>query len=397
MGIGNINALKPENWVDLPYEPDPVLDAWEAAVANRPNARANIVLMGPSTVEGYPTTNFDLTIAQQLALRLRVKNPTEGLANLGKRGGRGRLGVPTPEITPAIPSPLSFTAGAFDPTTELGIPAFHIGANHVCWYTNVLNQKFTFTMKSDETSFDLVLGKGPAGHATAGWYTIDGGVQVPFSTVAGVNTLDVMNVEADGGSVIEVGCSGSGYLILAEVILYAGDENKGIMVHGVGRSGYTCEDWVLGANIPGGWRESLANLDPDLLIIESGANDATHVSAVQFGSDLTAEIETIREGPDPLSTVPILIVAPYDFSSAAAMMDPWRDYVTEMETIADGDSTISFFNHGDLMPSTNAAQTNGYYYTDFVHGSADGKGYAKMAENLANHLPKAAAITNPTG
>lgn len=467
---------------------DPALQGWQAALAGRESKRTNVVLLGSGTVEGYPTTSFDRTPAQELARAIRARFPTPGL---GDSGGRGRVGVPSQGITPALPSPLSFSGGAFDPVAYNIAPIFHFGAGHTCWYTNTANNKFNFTMKSNETSFDLVHVVGPTGHALGGYYKINGGPATPFSTYAASTALSTLHIgtpigsgsgggggpqpvvdgggaaggapitAVDGGStptttqtgsinggtaavggtgtpldgghpvnstsaggidgggpsttmsgvldggtpttggstggtpdpedipagaVIEIGCSGSGYLFLSEIVLYGGDENSGVMVHGVGHAGYKCSDFAVQASKAGAWRDAIANLAPDVIVLEVGPNDAAANSASLFRTSLLALVTAIRAVGGPIPTVPVLLASPYNSESASIYVDPWMDYVAEMRFVANTDLLIAFLNEADRMPNTDSLASFGLYHSDHIHGNANGKAYSMQAQILAEAL-----------
>lgn len=387
---------------------DPALMAWQAALAGREKNRANVVLIGSAQVEGYPVTDFALTPAQELARALRAKFPTSGLDIYG---GRGRLGVPSQGLSPAIPTPLTFSGGSFDPPAYHATPALHMGASHTSWLSDVAGDNVTFTLEPNETSFDLVHVATPAGHATGGYYQIRDDAPISFSTYAATPTLRVLHVEvanfidddviteplgdymfADAasamlvGALIEVGCSGSGNLIVSEFITYASDTNAGIMVHGVGHSAYNCDEFASNPTTPGGWRYAIANLNPQVIVLQVGINDAVANSAGAFGDNLSDLISTIRAASGPIPTVPILLAAPYDVEYAISLVDPWGDYVAEMRTIAFLDPLIAFVNEGDRMPPTNTFGTFGLYHTDNVHGNADGKAYSLQAQLLAEAL-----------
>jgi hypothetical protein len=460
---------------------DFALIGWQAALAGRESSRANVVLLGDAKVEGYPTTDFSRTSAQELARALRAKFPTPGLGN---SGGRGRVGVPSQGLSPALPTPLTFHGGTFDPVAYNITPTFHFGADHTCWYTNTQNHNFEFTLEEHETSFDLVHVVGPTGHTSAGYYKVNGGPAIAFSTHAASTALARLHVGAgsdgdigridivdggvasggtlvvtvtggtpsssftetinggtasvggtgqplnggapinstpgsggyeggtpssvmsgvlDGGTaaggssggsgdpiptgaVIEIGCSGSGYLFLSELVLYGGDEDKGIMVHGVGHAGYKASDFAVQATKPAAWRSAIANLEPDVIIIELGMNDAAANSAAAFRTNLLALVAAIRSIGGPIPTVPILLASPYNAEASGLFVDPWANYVAEQRYVANTDILIAFLNEAERMPDTNSLANFALYHSDHIHGNANGKAYSMQAQIMAEAL-----------
>lgn len=453
---------------------DPALMGWQAALAGRESTRANVVLIGASTVEGYPLTDFDRTTAQELARALRIKFPTTGL---GASGGRGRIGIPSRGLTPPLPTPLTFTGGTFDPVAYNVTPALHFGASHTCWYTATASHKVTLTLLAHETALDIVHVAGPSGHVQAGYYRVNGGPPVPFSTHNATNTIRNVRIEgpgllqnqvdggdaedispiefldggdaddlgsgiidggtavlggtgqpmnggtavpesigfeiinggdaddvatdvldggvalvSDGGgeltpeALIEIGCSGTGMLILSELIAYGGDEDKGILVHGVGHVGYRAAQLAAAPTTAGGWRAALANLEPDIIAIEVGVADAIDNTASAFAIGLQTLINNIRSVGGPIPTCPILLIAPYRVEGNQPMVEPWSYYVAEMRGIANSDPLISFTNQADRMPDTDATNTYGLYHSNGILANPNGKANAMQAQLTAEAL-----------
>lgn len=351
---------------------------WFAALANRRNATANVVCIGASLTEGYPVTSFDRTWPQYLAENLRANLPTKGLTG----GGRGFVAIPHTVMNGTGGSPWTITGG----TQDNG--SFDLGASHKCWYVNFGTNKVVLTLANPVTSFDIRHVVSTSGGATAGYYKIDGGTAVVFSTSAGAQAETVLHVASAATSTIEIGWNATGYIIVNGVSEYNGDESKGIQVHDCGHSGRSVNLWNQNATPTGSWRASVAALNPHLLILSDlGINDASPTganrSAAQFQTDLTTFIATLRAGS---ITCPILLTAVYDVSSANAMVSTWAEYVAAMKAVADADSTVAFLNLNARMPATNAASTYSLYHTDSVHGSATGVAYQFMADTIATAI-----------
>lgn len=368
------------------------LASFRTALSNRDSARVDILKIGDSGVEGFPASTFDRSEPQQTAARLRSRFPTAGL---GSKGGRGYIGVPTQGPNPAIVQPVVYTSGTFNPASQAGPESFNLGVNRNVWYsTNATPdaQKVVLTTRTDATSVRIHHARGPSGIADGAYYKINGGAKVLFTTydAVGVAAVETVVMPAGGGT-LEVGCNVNGkFFIFTGFEEFSGDENKGIVVHNAGHSGYTAARWAAAPTTAAGWRFAMANINPDLLCISLGPNDANTAgagrTAAQFKTDLVALIAAIRGGPAPLPTVPILLEAKYDMAGGINFAEGWKKYVDAMKSISGEDPTVAFLDYSDKMYPTTAADTWDLYHTDKVHGNANGRAYAEMAKILVNAL-----------
>lgn len=344
---------------------------WYAALANRNSKRANIVHMGASTVEGFPTTSWKNTQSAQLANILRARHPTSGLTG----GGRGYVGTIAAAGTTW---PIAVTAGTTD-TTHGYYPKF--GA----WYALAAtgSPKFVDTLDAAVTSFDIPLLKGANGAATNGYYKIDGGSLVTFSTFnTAVDLWALSHFAVPATTSIEVGFNAAGWLFPAGIVEYAGDENKGIQVHNCGWGGAKASTWIgATASAVDKWVPAMALLAPDLIIMELGANE--HIQAVSsntYKTNLTALVAMIRAGG---MSCPIVLSHAYDVeTNAFVYSEPWSNYVAAGNAVVAADPTMISVDHSARMPTTTASNTYSLYHTDSIHGNATGSAYTLMAETL---------------
>lgn len=355
-----------------------VLDPFRAALRARNTKRVNVALLGASVAEGFPVTSYDFTIAQRLSVMLRDAYPTAGVI-----GGRGYVGVPSQGLTVPIASPITISGGAVDPAYGPNQDTFGLGANRTCWYTNGTGF-ITYTCGPNATNIDLWHNKGTTGGATAGAWSKNGGAQTIFSTLGATDSFTFERIPVSPGDVVRVELSGAGYLIVFGFTEYGGDETKGITVHGCGHSGYTAVKWNTNT-ISGGWRDELAALSPDLLIISDlGVNDGSGGrTAAQYQTDLQAFITTIRAGVSPLPAVPILLVSDYDPTGGVALTSTiWSSYVAVHRAIATANTGIKHLDLSIRMPSTawDDTSTSKIYHTDHLHGNPNGSAYSRMAQ-----------------
>lgn len=356
--------------------PQTLMEPFWGALAKRNSRRVNLALMGASVIEGFPVSSYDLTVGQKLAGLLRAAFPTTGAA-----GGRGFVPVPTAGV--AWNTPVVVTGGAVDPVGTGSPPAFGIGGNKNCWYTNGTGT-IQITAGSNATHVDIVNGTGSAGGAAGGYYQVNSGAVVPFNTYSAVAAANLVRVACAPGDVIKVGCNTFGqYVIIGGFIELGGTATKGIEVHNCGHAGFSALDWSTGAP-SGGWRDDIALMNPDLLVIsDMGANDKQKGrTSIQFKTDLQALINTIRAGLAPLPTVPILLVSLYNADAGLVGSEAWPNYVAKQAEVADDNATsVRHLDLSQLMPPT-SPDPLGIYAADHVHGNADGSAYELIARHI---------------
>jgi lysophospholipase L1-like esterase len=362
-----------------------ILDPFWKKIAARDLARVNVLMIGASLVEGFPVSSHDLGIAQRLAQMLRDKYPTAGAA-----GSRGLVSIPSQGVSPAIASPLTISGGAVDPSVYSADAAFNVGFNKNCWYTNGTGS-ITHTAGPKVTSVDIVYMKSNAGGTTAGTWSKNGGAGNVFSTYdASVASVNKINVAAVEGDTVQVVCGGGGYIIVLGFIEYGGTELKGIAIHGAGHSGYKTNQWAATSD-PGGWRDALSFINPDLLIISDlGVNDGSNGrSNTQYATDIQNLITVLRAGLTPLPTVPIVLVSVYDPSGAVTLTTPdWRKYVTANRDTARSNSNVLHFDLSPIIPSTAWSTTakRDLFYSDGLHSNVNGSLYAEIARHIFNAI-----------
>lgn len=344
---------------------------WFAALSNRRSRRADVVIMGDSFIEGYPVTSYGLSVSAGLASVLRARHPVAGVT-----GGRGFIGIPSTFMATNDPAgwPMTFTGGAYDDTF------YGFGAKHRLWYASASGAKAVLTLASPITSFDINQMINTAGHTTTGYYKIDGGTAVPFSTFATSNASAVTHIASPATTSIEIGWNATGYLFLEGITEYNGDENAGITVHNCGYSGYTTTNWLVKSTV---WPASMKLLNPDLILITLGTNDSAttvgNMGSASFGTNMTSLIAALRTAN---ITCPVIISMAWD--TPLAKVEPWVNYVNAAKAVADADATVLCVDSSVRMPAAGSTQGTalGLYHTDQAHGNANGNAYMYLAETL---------------
>lgn len=348
---------------------------WFAALAHRNDRRVNIAFAGASIAEGYPNA---FAYNQQMALQaiLSARFPTSGLTT----HGRGYVGTPSPMEVGAWP--LTFTGGTFDSAV------FNFGAKHECWYSSTAGNKVVDTLPAPVTSFDINIIAGSSGNANGGYYKIDGGTAVTFSTYTSASSkLSKIHVASPATTSIEVGCNLSGqYIVFEGITEYAGDENKGIQVHNCGHASMTLQQWNAGAGATG-WNASIAALSPDLVIWgDAGLNDYVTTignrTPAQYKADLIALIANLRAVG---ITCPILVALTWEINiSSYTYAGNWADYRAATYEVASADPTVLVLDQSTRMPTPNGGSQYGLYQSDKLHGTA--AGYQMLAQTLAEFI-----------
>lgn len=334
-----------------------------AALSNRAEARCTIVQIGDSITEGaYCSDLAKATTPARLTQSLRARFPVTGVT-----GGRGW--IPARNSSPGT-TPIVTVAGGSSSTGW--------GPNWT--YASLSTAADTLTVSLTGTSFDIMYLKGSG--FGVGYYTIDGGAAVTFDT-SNAASLDgnILHVTMSPGThTIVIGWSSGGTVYIDGFIEYNGDETAGVNVVRGGYSGSSASTW----NTSTSWQKSISVLNPALIILQFGVNDANAAggnrTAAQFKADLNTMIAALRAQ----FTTPPPFVLSMLYQTSETYVEPWQNYVTAARQIAAGDAAIVLIDHSVRMPAATASATYGLYYTDNVHPSD--KGYALIAETFASIL-----------
>lgn len=356
------------------------LTPFYASLANRENARCDIVVMGDSLEEGFPATSWERTIAgwlQQL-VRQRYKLPDNPVPSLSAIGNaRGFIGIPSAALQGSgvnNPFPWVFTGGSNNDNSGLG-PKFSARV-----MTAAGNKAVLTVPAGGLTSFDIHHTTTSAGSTTGGYYKIDGGTAVVFSTNSASQTAAMLHVASPVTSTIEIGRNAGNGISLSGVTEYSNNEAASFNVHNCGIGGAKASTWA-GAAPSGGWPQAMANLTPDLIICGLGGNEYLNaIPSATFKTNMLSLISIIRGAG---MNCPIILSTPYSAPPIVGGGEPLTNFVAAAKAIVAADPTLLLVDHSVRMPATNATNTYGLYHTDGIHGNANGNAYALMAETFA--------------
>lgn len=232
--------------------------------------------------------------------------------------------------------------------------------------TSAMKATFTFT----GTGFDILWSGGTG--AGVGYYKVDGGSAVTFSTVLGANS-DGNKTSVTGLAVashtVEVGWSSGGYFIFDGAMLYNGDELVGIRVWDGGHSGYTSNQFINGNGIY--WQKNLTLIQPALVLIELGANDPPgSVSVATFKANLLALIASVKANVTRAQGVSIVLTSVWERGDFTA--GTWGPYYDAIRAVVAADPTVTHFDMSARTYPTNtlaSANALGILVSDKVHPS----------------------------
>ena len=348
-----------------------VLRPWWVAVAARATRRANALCIGDSITAGYGATAQANRWISCLAVnaRLRLGLPA---------GGRGYLpGANT--ITGGYPWPVTPAGGA-----TVAPAGSTWGLNHSIVALTAAGQTLTWALNG--TTAVIMYLKGTALGTFS--YSVDGGAATNVVTTAGSNT--------DGNLVtVALGAAGPHTLTLAwvsgtnfidGVFEQNGDETSGIQFHDAGHGGFTSAQWaaMTGGTQTYSWTAAIGALDPDLVIVELGANDAAAaVSPAVYASNIQSMISSMNASLSaPLPPVVFMMqgapAGPPGGDSA------WTNYVEALYGVTGAiPNGAIMLDMRYRMPPADANPNYGIYF-DSVH--PNNTGHELIADALVNAI-----------
>jgi hypothetical protein len=325
----------------------------------RHQAPCDVVMIGDSYTEGEGATARAFRFVNAFRDRLRAFHPTGGVA-----GGANYL-----TANPIIASYPKDPAGSFTSDFRFGFGkrAVQLAAG----------APITFTVSATSVKIAWFRDTGTGSFT----YNVNGGATTTVST---------NGAHADGQTTTITGLSGvtdtitialnSGYVIIEGLYVYNGDETRGVRVWESGHFGWTAADFL---TTPSGgtatdWLSHVTNVQPALVVIELGENDATKVSAATYQSNLATLIANVRAA---CSTAPsIVLVAGPERNNT--LVEAWVNYVAAMKAIASNDNAIDVLDLTTVLPKVKGAPAG--WYADSVHPS--NHGHAEIATALVEFI-----------
>lgn len=332
-----------------------------SALADRANSPVDILTIGDSRTEGQGATVVGDRWQDRLLAALRLRYSV-----LGVTGGRGYIPA---WYAFTVPSP---TGAGFTPSGSVTqSQTFGLGRRSV-----TLAASGTLTITVTCSSFDLIYAVSAS--ASSVTVTIDGGAADLVSIGAGNLGGQFKHYTTSVGTHTIVITHASGAPIVEGIMVYNGDESKGLRLHDGSHFGFTSGSFVSN----GSWAQSVTPAAPDLAIICLGTNDvgAGAVPAATFKTNLSTIITSIRARA---AECPVVIVAPSERGDTYTPVEPWANYVIAMREVATVTSGAIFFDMASRQVKANL-DTYGAFQADKIHESS--LGYGLVADALTGFL-----------
>jgi lysophospholipase L1-like esterase len=307
-----VSSVAEQNATYAPAIPGVALQVAQGALRNREQAPFRFAVIGDSVVEGRnASTNPGTRWVDLVRDGLRQAYPTSGI---GTGGGVGYL--PFFTVSPQT-SPWTSTAVTQNFTNGLGLKATQL---------NGVSSKITGTVTG--TSIDILYLSGTSSRLA--YYKIDGGAAVNFETgnQGSVSDTGILRVSlgSAGSHTLEFGWVSGTTVYLEGLIVYNGDENKGIHLIEAGHSGYETVQYDDAAQAAG-HPARLASLAPQLVILALGENDYLHgFTSASYKTRLKSIITKIRAayaGAKPS----FAILSNYEANASGGNIEPWSNFV----------------------------------------------------------------------
>lgn len=350
------------------------LQSWFAGLANRDNAPAKILCLGDSVTEGSSATSIANRWVARLRDQMRLRHQTAGL---GSGGGTNFL--PPYFDGTSMGNPWASKVG--NPGKDTG---FGFGRRAA-----VMGSTDSYTYTITGTSFDVCYASG----TTTGTLTVqvDGGTVQTIATAGSIAGGKRWNSGAlsAGSHTVVIGCTGNNSYFTG-LMIYNGDEAKGLQVVEGGHFGWKTTDWVGNQNF---YAADITAYAPHVITLALGLNDyQAGVASATVRTNLESIISRIRTA---LTVKPSFVLIPWHLrGDVASPVEPWSNYVAAMYAIAaadtggvNGASGVAVFDASRRLPAPGSAGAGDPFTlinTDRVHPT--NKGHAVIADALTGFL-----------
>jgi lysophospholipase L1-like esterase len=341
------------------------------ALAQRASTPVDILCIGDSITEGANAGSVNTRWTSAFRDALRTRFPVPGVA-----GGFGY--VPARYYyapTGAMVSNVSTVS-----TTNYGLGRRALGLNGAA---------STITLTFTGTAFDILYRTDPSLGTIS--YAVDGGAAVNVNTAAaaGVARTQVTGLTAGAHTVVLARVTGTSYI--NGFMTYNGDESAGgVRVWEGGHDAYTSADFVATGS-PAAWVDDITFVQPDLVVIELGANDycgptgtTQPITASAFKTNIQALITNVRAK----CTIPpsFVLAALYERNTGGLPggSDPWSAYVTAMGEIAAADALVALFDAGTRLAPPGIVAAGGTIHADRIHPTT--AGHVLLGDSLASFV-----------
>ena len=346
------------------YTQGVALEVARGALKNRENAPLKILILGDSVLEGTGATVIGNRWCDKFIAGLRTVFPTSGI---GSGGGMGY-------------TPLRVAGGAPTPWTLVGSPIVDNGNGFGARALVFTNTGMTATATVTGTSIDICYLKATA--TRVGSYQIDGGAVTPFETNGGtgIATDDgVLRVPlgASGPHTVKISYASGGAPYIEGIIVYDGDENKGIHLLEAGHSGWESTEFNAGS-FATNFTTRIKTHAPQLIVIALGENDYLHAkSSATYKANLISIISKIRAAYTGTKPSFALMLS-FKANALGLNSEPWENYINAAREVAEQDtgglygrSGVAFFDityqMPDILGDTTATYGDNYHPNNKGH------------------------------
>lgn len=337
-------------------------------LSGRHFSSCRILVVGDSNGEGAgATVDIRNRWIDRLQALLRAKFPTDG------NPGATLSYVPAYNVV-NMPSDMAVRSAGVTTGTSFGF-----GAKHA--QLTATGHTVTFTVTG--TSAKVVYPKSSTGGSFT-WQVDGGTVSSPIAQTNGSLqdgfTTDI-TLGASGSHTVVIAWASGSSVYVDGLLVYNGDETKGIRVIDGSHSGWGAQNYQL--NGIQFYQGSLTTmLAPALVIIALGINDFAFgsLSIANYKIHMQANIDRYR-GAIPTKPPSILLLAAHRRSPVTAVAT-WAEYVQAMKELAQANDGVAFLDLSTRLPQV-SGDTRGLY-ADEVHLS--NKGHSAVADYVAGFI-----------
>jgi lysophospholipase L1-like esterase len=335
------------------------LRRWWYALGDRESNPADVVFLGDSISEGYQLLHSQAWWPK-VRDSLRSNYPTAGVV-----GGRGYYS-PSQGITTPADWPVARSGGSNSATQGLGLKSWALSTGNTLTLTTGL-----------VTSVSLRYYKNGASGSFS--WKVDGGSATTVSANGATSDFNETVITGLGGTAHTIVITGvSGLVLFDGFFEMNGDETKGVRVWESARSSITAAAFAGNAT----WYDAFTAIQPDLVLIELGANDAFGVNPPNSAATYKAAILSIISSIRTKTTIaPSIVLCPVWSISPQVGVTPigtWNDYVAALYEIAAADEAICVCDVRQFFRTSLTVDTAGGLLGDTAHPGVQGsKVYAE--------------------
>jgi lysophospholipase L1-like esterase len=343
----------------------PALRVFHAALANREAAPCDIVFVGDSNMEGEGADLVRKRWQTRALESLRARFPVYGGTPTG-----GLNYYPGKYYTTTLPQPWTYV-GSPGADNNYGL-----GLRNVSLSTG---QSMSITVTG--TSFKILYAK--AGGTGTFSYQVDGGATTNInSNNGGAASGDGISasINLGGGShTINIAYVSGGPAYINGIVVFDGDENKGIRGWDSAHYGYMTSSYNNAATQP---FHQFVNIQPSLVVLGLTTNDyGSQVAPATHLANLQSLITKIKAKTTIAPS--IVLLGMFKRGTVTESVAPYQSYIDNLYTIAASDSSCTVL---DMTKRMQAATDNslGLYLPDGIH--INNKGHAMMGDIVAGFL-----------